>query len=308
MDEEKFVFGPVPSRRLGESVGVSPIPEKTCNYSCVYCQLGRTNKMTATRREYFPLEDILAQVKDFIESGTPYDVVSIVGEGEPTLYSRLGELICGIKAMTEKPVAVITNGALLCKAEVREELKNADIVLPSFDAFDEESFKKIDRPHGLLKYDEIYNGLVTFSNEYDGQLYLEVMLCDGMNTSDEQMQKLAAAIKNIRHDKLYVNTPVRPPAEDFVKAADRETVEKAVNLMDGISIDMLTSGSFYSDKEDNLDAILNICRRHPMNHFEIEGFLKSRSEADIEGFFERLTADEHVTVLDYKGIKTYRVN
>lgn len=308
MNDEKFVFGPVPSRRLGESVGVSPIPEKTCNYACVYCQLGRTSKMTVKRKEFFPLEDILKQVREFTQSSTPYDVVSIVGEGEPTLYSRLGELICGIKELTDKPVAVITNGALLHDANVREELKNADIVLPSIDAFDEESFKKIDRPHGFLKYDEIYNGLVTFSNEYNGQLFLEVMLCDGLNTSDDQLKKLADLTKNVKHDKLYINTPVRPPAESYVKAADKETIAKAEELMHGISIDMLTSGSFYSDKEDNLEAILNICLRHPMNSFEIEGFLKSRNEPDIEGFFKRLSANEHVTVLDYKGIKTYRVN
>jgi len=264
--------------------------------------------MTVTRREFFPLEDILAQVREFIDSETPYDVVSIVGEGEPTLYSRLGELICGIKEMTDKAVAVITNGALLHDADVRAELKNADIVLPSMDAFDAKSFKKIDRPHGFLNYDEIYKGLVTFSNEYDGQLFLEVMLCDGMNTSDEQLARLAELTKNVTHDKLYINTPVRPPAESFVKAADKETIAKAARLMGGISIEMLTSGKFYSDTTDSLEAILNICRRHPMNHFEIQGFLKARNESDIEGFFNRLSENEHVTVLEYKGIRTYRVN
>ncbi len=308
MQNSKYVFGPVPSRRLGASLGVSPIPEKTCNYSCIYCQLGRTTKMTDKRKNFFPVEDILNELKCAIEKGTAFDVVSIVGEGEPTLYSRLGELITGIKMLTDKPVAVITNGALLTDEQVRDELMNADIVLPSLDAYDAASFKIIDRPHGSLSYDEIFQGLVTFSKEYKGRLWLEIMLVEGINTTDEALFALADLAAQVSHERLYINTPVRPPAESFAIAANEEVIKKASKLMDGISIDLLTSGSFVSSETDSFEAVLSIARRHPMNRFEIESFLSARGEEAADSIFTRLAADPRVTVLNYKGIMTYRVN
>lgn len=308
MQNAKFVFGPVPSRRLGASLGVSPIPKKTCNYSCVYCQLGRTTKMTDKRREFFPLEEILKELSQNISGGVSFDVVSVVGEGEPTLYSRLGELILGIKRLTEKPVAVITNGALLANEKVRGELMHADIVLPSLDAYDADSFKKIDRPHGRLSYDAIFEGLVTFSKQYTGRLWLEIMIVNGINTSEEALKALSELAAKVRHDRLYINTPVRPPAESFVQAASPETIKKAAELMNGISIDMLTSGSFESGEKDSFEAVMSITRRHPMNRFEIESFLASRGERDIQGILARIEESESVTVLDYMGIKTYRVS
>lgn len=308
MQNSKYVFGPVPSRRLGASLGVSPIPEKTCNYSCIYCQLGRTTKMTDKRKNFFPVEDILNELKCAIEKGTAFDVVSIVGEGEPTLYSRLGELITGIKMLTDKPVAVITNGALLTDKQVRDELMNADIVLPSLDAYDAASFKIIDRPHGSLSYDEIFQGLVTFSKEYKGRLWLEIMLVEGINTTDEALFALADLAAQVSHERLYINTPVRPPAESVAIAANEEVIKKASKLMDGISIDLLTSGSFVSSETDSFEAVLSIARRHPMNRFEIESFLSARGEEAADSIFTRLAADPRVTVLNYKGIMTYRVN
>ena len=141
--ELKYIFGPVPSRRLGKSLGISPIPRKTCNYSCIYCQLGRTDKMTGERKEFFPLKDIINEFKEYLKESFDFDVITIVGEGEPTLYSKLGELIKEVKKITDKPVAVITNGALLSSKEVRDELMNADIVLPSIDGYNEETAKKL---------------------------------------------------------------------------------------------------------------------------------------------------------------------
>ena len=187
MSGYKYLFGPVPSRRLGASLGVSPIPERTCNYSCVYCQLGRTLRMTNTRQEFFPLEEILAEFREYLQGSIPFDVVTVVGEGEPTLYSRLGELIAGLKKETDKPVAVITNGALLYDAEMRRELMEADIVLPSLDAVTEEQYRKIDRPMGSIGFAEMAEGLRQFAREYQGQLWIEIMLVDGMNDSPEDI-------------------------------------------------------------------------------------------------------------------------
>jgi len=230
MIESRYIYGPVPSRRLGISLGISPIPKKTCNYSCIYCQLGRTDKMVYSREMFVRIDDILDEFEKTKDKVRDFDAVTIVGEGEPTLYLGLGKLIRGLKDRTDKPVAVITNGALLSDPEVREELMAADIVLPSADAWDKESFRKINRPIGLLNYWEVRSGLVEFSKNYEGQLWLEIMLMKGINDSHETLQRYRELLKEIRYVRLYINTPVRPPAEDFVRYLDREDMERAEEI------------------------------------------------------------------------------
>ncbi len=308
MKNYKYIYGPVPSRRMGSSLGISPIPEKTCNYSCVYCQLGRTNHLTNKREEFFPINDILMELKDYCLEGQDFDVVSIVGEGEPTLYSKLGELIVGIKNTINKPIAVITNGALLYDENLRKELMNADMVLPSVDAYNEEIYKKVDRPYGKLHFKEISNGLIEFSKEFKGQLYIEIMLVDGFNSSDEDILGFKNYLDKINYDKVYINTPVRPPAEAGIKAVNHERISYAVKELNGISIDMLASGSFYSDIEKTYDAILSISSRHPLSYFELFSFLESRkmSKDDIKCTINKLENDSRFEVIDYNGIVTYR--
>lgn len=303
----KYIFGPVPSRRLGRSVGVSPILDNTCNHTCVYCQLGRTRHMTNKRQEFFPLDEILEEFRQYAADTDAYDVVSVVGEGEPTLYSRLGELLTGLKQLTDKPVTVITNGALLYDEQVRRELMEADIVLPSLDAVNAQMYHKIDRPYGRLDFEAGLQGLIDFSKEYKGELWLEIMLVDGMNTDEASLQAFADLAKKIRTDRIYINTPVRPPAEAQIMPASHEVIEKACQMMGAISIDMLTTGSFTSEIEDDYEACISICRRHPMNQFEIQGFLQSRGCQDLDGFFARLEQDPHVLAVDRKGMKTYRI-
>ena len=309
MCDMKYIFGPVPSRRLGRSLGVSPIPKKTCNYSCVYCQLGRTNKMTAKRQEFFPLEKILEEFDEHFHCDENYDVITIVGEGEPTLYSSLGDLIIELQLRTEKPVAVITNSALLADEDVRNELLSADIVLPSLDCVDQDMFRAVDRPHGSIKFDSVYSGLVEFSKAYKGQLYLEVMLMDGINDDMDSLNKFKELISPICYDRLYINTPVRPPAESYIKECSAEAIERAVSVLGGISIDSLASGSFSSDIKDDFEAVISIIGRHPMNQFEIGSFLQSRGtdEAGCNIVFQKLSEDDRVELKEYKGYVTYRL-
>lgn len=307
METMKYIFGPVPSRRLGNSLGISPIPRKTCNYSCIYCQLGRTDKMTGDRKEFFKLEDIMEEFKIYLKDSDKFDIITIVGEGEPTLYSRLGNLIKEIKKFTDKPIAVITNGALLHDSKVREELYEADIVLPSLDGYNQEIAKKIDRPLGNIKFEDELNGLIKFSHEYKGQLWLEIMLIDGINCDKKSIALFKELLKQIKYDRVYLNTPVRPPAEDYVKTVSKEDMEYAIHELGGMSIDMLSSGSFFSEIADNYEAILSIIRRHPMNQFEVESFMNSRKEENIKNIFMKLENDSKINVIDYKGIKTYRL-
>ena len=197
-----YIYGPIPSRRLGISLGISPIPKRTCNYACVYCQLGHTDHMTNTRKSFFDVDAILNEFNDIKKTNIHFDVVSIVGEGEPTLYKDLKALILGLKERTNKPVTVITNGALLYDKEVSDALMEADIVLPSMDACDEEMFKRINRPYGRLKYADIEQGLINFSHAYKGQLWLEIMLVKGINDDETSLNKFKDKIKMIKYDKL----------------------------------------------------------------------------------------------------------
>jgi len=308
MTKYKYIYGPVPSRRLGSSLGISPIPEKTCNYSCVYCQLGRTDKLVNKRSEFFKLEDIIAELKAYDWKSANVDVITIVGEGEPTLYSKLGELIEETKKITNKTVAVITNGALMSDPDVRSELMCADIVLPSIDAYNDEIFRKIDRPYGKLNFDEISEGLRIFSEEYKGQLMIEIMLVDEMNNSEKDIEGFKKYLASINYDKLYINTPVRPPAEANIRAVDKDSIKYAVDELVGISIDMLASGDFFSDTEDTYEAVLSITSRHPMSQFELKGFLDSRKleEKELADIYAKMETDDRVNIIDYKGIKTYR--
>lgn len=303
----EYIYGPVPSRRLGRSLGVSPIPKKTCNYSCVYCQLGRTNHMTNKRELFFPIKEIMAEFDEALRSNIDFDVVTIVGEGEPTLYLGLGGLVSEIQKKTDKPVAVITNGSLLNDADLRSELYKADIVLPTFDAYDDESFKKINRPHGSIDFKTIKEGLKLFSEEYKGQLWLELMLMDGINDDDESLSKYSETLKKFKYDRLYINTPVRPPAESYIKAVNYKKMDHAVNNLGGISIDLLASQGFYSEIKDDYRSILSIIKRHPMNQYEIEGFLKSRGNKNCNELLNLLKSDHSVAVINYKGYDTYRL-
>ena len=307
MKDLKFVYGPVPSRRLGISLGVSPIPQKTCNYSCIYCQLGRTNKMTNERQEFFKVNDIIEEFKKYIKDINKYDVVTIVGEGEPTLYSKLGLLIRELKNLTDKPIAVITNGALFNDENAKKDLMEADIVLPSLNGYNEEISRKIDRPYGKIKFEETIKGLIDFSNKYTGELWLEIMLLDGINDSDEAIEEYRKLLKKIKYNRLYLNTCVRPPAESFVNMVKKERMQYAIEKLNGVSIDILASGEFFSDVADDYEAVLSLCKRHPMNQFELESFLKSRKISNIDEFIHKLEKDSKFKVIDFKGIKTYRV-
>lgn len=306
MSIDRFVYGPVPSRRMGLSLGVSPIPRGTCNHTCVYCQLGRTTHLTNIPGHFYPVEEILSEVEGWLDHHRRIDIITIVGEGEPTLYADLKALITGIQNLTDLPVAVITNGALLYEAEVADALEQADLVLPSIDAPDERLYRRINRPHGSLSFDRVIQGLRDFSRHYRGRLWIETMLLKGVNDSDDSLLRLRRLINTIDHDRLFINTPVRPPAETDVAEPSRERLEAALRILGGTAIDHLVSEGFASNIEDSLEAILSIIRRHPMNQFEIRQFLTDRGEVDPDSILDRLDHDQRVSSIDYKGYRTYR--
>jgi wyosine [tRNA(Phe)-imidazoG37] synthetase (radical SAM superfamily) len=222
------VYGPVPSRRLGRSLGVDLVPLKTCTYDCVYCQLGRTTSTRVRRGRWADPDVVVAQVRDRLPSRP--DIIALAGSGEPTLHAGIGAVIDGIKAITSVPVAVITNGSLLGHPAVRRDLATADIVLPSLDAPSEELFQRVNRPHASLHLTDLVDGVVSFRAAYDGEIWLEVMLLAGMTAQGPQVRRLTELAARIAPDRVQLNTAVRPPAESSAVPVDRATLEESAAL------------------------------------------------------------------------------
>lgn len=206
-------FGPVPSRRLGRSLGVDIVPFKTCTYDCVYCQLGRTTHKTLDRRGYVEPQPVVQEVRQAVAAGTPIDYITFSGSGEPTLNADLGAMIRQVKADTAVPVAVLTNGSLLHLEEVRRDLEAADLVVPSLDAASGAAFERVNRPAAGLAVEQVLSGLKQFRRRYAGALWLEVMLVAGVNDDEAEVARLVEAAREIAPDRVQLNTVVRPPAD-----------------------------------------------------------------------------------------------
>jgi wyosine [tRNA(Phe)-imidazoG37] synthetase (radical SAM superfamily) len=269
----KHVFGPVPSRRLGRSLGVDPVPLKTCNYSCVYCQLGRTRSLTHKRRAFFSVSEIMAEVATTLDhSGSDsIDWITFVGSGETVLNSRLGSLIRFTKSISDLPVAVITNGSLLHLPEVREDLSAADAVLPSLDAGNDSLYASINRPHHDFSFAHNVDGLIQFRREFEGQLWVEVMLLGNVNDSPEALFEIAAILAKVEPDEIHISTPIRPPAEPWVELPSEESLERASSILGSVTrVLRPIEVEVETDVEEGLiDAILTVVSRHPMQEIEV---------------------------------------
>ena len=223
----RYLYGPVPSRRLGVSLGVDLFPRKTCSYDCIYCQLGRTSNKTVKRDVYIPVEPIIREIKDFLGNiKTPLDYITFSGSGEPTLHSQIGPIIGTIKQMTSIPVAVITNGSLLFMDEVKRDLSQADLVVPSLDAVSKTVYETINRPEDSLEIDRVIQGIVDFRERFRGQIWIEILYCRGINDDRSEVAKMKEVLEKINPDRIQLNTVYRPPAEDFASPLDEERLRE----------------------------------------------------------------------------------
>jgi wyosine [tRNA(Phe)-imidazoG37] synthetase (radical SAM superfamily) len=226
----KYIYGPVKSRRLGNSLGISLVPYKVCSFDCVYCQLGETTIKTLERKEYVNLEEVIQELRSFILSEDfkrePINYITLSGAGEPTLFARAGEFILNIKKLVNIPVAVLTNGSLLADMQLRKELFNADLIIATLNAATKEVFEKICRPFETLDLEAIIGGLIAFRKEFRGRIYLEIMLVKGVNDSLKEMDKLKEIVDKINPNKIQLVMPTRLPVEDWVVAPDLKTVKK----------------------------------------------------------------------------------
>ncbi len=224
----KHVFGPVPSRRLGRSLGVDLVPFKICSYDCIYCQLGKTTNKTFERREWIPVNEILADVKEALS--TKPDYITLSGSGEPTLHSGLGELIRKIKKLTDIPVAVLTNGSLLWQKGLQDELMGADLVIPSLDAGCSKVFEVVNRPAPEIDFEKMVQGLIDFRKVFTKKYWLEIFILSGYTSVPSEVKKIVSLVEKIRPDKVQLNTVSRPPTEPFALGVSKKKMASLAQM------------------------------------------------------------------------------
>ncbi|MBN2519077.1 MAG: radical SAM protein [Bacteroidales bacterium] len=268
---ERRVFGPVPSRRLGQSLGINNIPYKICTYSCIYCQVGKAIKMQINRQEFYKPEELVDEVKALlcnIQDNYQYpDYITIVPDGEPTLDIHLGELIDELKTF-KIPIAVITNASIIHLPDVQKDLLKADFVSVKVDAVSLETWKKINKPHKRLNINDIKQGIQYFAKQYTGKLVTETMLVDGINDSYTEFEDIARFVETFNPNTAYISIPTRPPAFKGVLPADETAVTAAYTIFrQGIAkVELLTGyeGNAFSSTGNFREDILSITAVHPM--------------------------------------------
>jgi wyosine [tRNA(Phe)-imidazoG37] synthetase (radical SAM superfamily) len=281
-----IAFGPVPSRRLGRSLGINNIPPKVCTYSCAYCQLGRTIKMQIDRRVFYPPEEILKDVQEKVESarevGESIDYLSFVPDGEPTLDANLGHEIELLKPLGIK-IAVITNASLIWREDVREGLMKTDWVSLKVDSGREDVWRRIDRPHRTLQLASILDGMLEFAQAYRGELATETMLVEGVNGRDDHVGEIADFLARLRPAKAYLSIPTRPPAEEWVRPPDEETINRVYQIfsqrLDHVEHLIGYEGNAFAFTGNVEEDLLSITAVHPMRREAVSEFL-TRARAD----------------------------
>ncbi|MBA4388569.1 MAG: radical SAM protein [Verrucomicrobia bacterium] len=226
----KYLFGPVPSRRLGLSLGIDLVTPKTCSYDCLFCEVGRTTAMTVERKEYVPAGDILAEFADWHGRGGNADYITLAGSGEPTLHSRFGFIIKELRRMSSIKTALFTNGSMLHMPDVRRDAAFADVAKVSLSAWDDRSYGLINRPHPALGFEDVVLGIGAFRSEFKGELWLEVFVLAGVNDNERDIGRIAAITKGFHADKIHLNTVARPPADKSAVAVDGARLKKLAEL------------------------------------------------------------------------------
>lgn len=296
MKQFNHIYGPVPSRRLGRSLGIDLVPHKICTYNCIYCQIGKTTKKTLLRKEYVPVKEVLEEVELFVkEEFSPIDHFSLSGSGEPTLHSKIRSVIEEIKTLSSIPVAVITNGSLLYEREVREDLLGADVVLPSLDAVSSEVFMRINRPHPEISAEKIIEGMVEFRKVYKGQIWLEVLFCKEVNDTPGELRRMKEVVERVQPDLIHLNTVVRPPSEDWVKPLSQKEMEE-IQAFFGEKATIISEFDRHllPATESNLaEETLRILRRRPLSLTDLSKGM-GIPEKELEKYIEPLVKERKI--------------
>lgn len=304
-----IAFGPVPSRRLGRSMGINTIPPKACTYSCVYCQLGRTVKVEVERRAFYDPEAILGAVEDKIEKavrcGEAIDYLTFVPDGEPTLDIHLEKEIGLLRPLGIK-IAVITNGSLVWREDVQAALMKADWVSLKVDSVQKEVWRRINRPHGSLSSSVILDGMLTFAGKYRGELVTETMLLEGLNDDDGGVGNVADYLARLKPARAYLSIPHRPPAEKWACTPGEATINRAYQILserlDTVEYLIGYEGNAFTFTGDAEEELLGITSVHPMRADAVGEFLK-KAKTDW-GLVDRLIRQGQLVEMSYRG-QTY---
>ncbi|MBN1848035.1 MAG: radical SAM protein [Deltaproteobacteria bacterium] len=282
------IFGPVPSRRLGLSLGVDLIPGKTCTYDCLYCQVGQTTYKITEPKSYTPVQDIVDELKQCLDNTQP-DTITLAGTGEPTLDVQLGQVISGIKKITAIPVAILTNGALLWREDVRERVADADIIMPTMTTVFENTFRAIHRPHEKLELLMIINGMKELRSSFQGRIHMEVVFLAGINDTSHEIEGLRAILHEISPDKIQINTVVRPPSDSKAKALDMGQLED-IKVFFGDKAEIIAHVPLKQGKgpaSSPSETLLEMAKRRPVRVIDIAHIL-NKSPEEIERLLKGL--------------------
>jgi wyosine [tRNA(Phe)-imidazoG37] synthetase (radical SAM superfamily) len=278
----KHIFGPVPSRRLGLSLGVDLIPPKTCTYDCLYCQVGKTTNKLYEPALFTPIEVIRDELKDVLSNTSP-DTITMAGSGEPTLYKDIDRVISCIKELTDTRIALLTNGSLLFRHELRAKVLQADIIMPTLSTVFENTFKTIHRPHSDLVMSKIIRGLKELRREYNGLMFVEVVILAGLNDTEEELEALKKTLEDISPDRIQLNTVVRPPSDPTAKSLDTERLEQ-IKMFFGEKTEIIADIPDKRSKRNTVpqaDAIVEMAKRRPVRLIDISDSLNvSQDEAE----------------------------
>jgi len=271
MSKQKHTYGPVPSRRLGLSLGIDIIPFKTCSFNCIYCQLGRTTNKTIERKAYVTTAELLTELQAVLKDNNQIDYITFSGSGEPTLNSEIGQMIREIKRITSTPVAVLTNSSLLSQESVQDDLLSADLVIPSLDSVTAGTFQKINRPYNGIEISQVIEGLKDFSQKFNGKIWLEIMLVEGVNNGPDELTRIRDTVKQIKLDRIQLNTVIRPPSEELVRPLESHEMLRIKKLL-GRKCEVI--GEFDRRakevyKEDIEPKIMDIIKRRPVTVLDI---------------------------------------
>ena len=303
----KYLFGPVPSRRLGMSLGVDLVPHKICSLNCIYCECGSTTKLTIDREEYVPYNIVIKELEHYFEHNTPPDYITFSGSGEPTLNSRIGDIIQFIKNnIPDIPIAVLTNGTLLYQKEVRNEILDANVILPSLDAASDLTFRKINRPFHALTIHQYIQGLVEFSSEFKGEIWLEVFIIPGYNDNTIELDLLKKVFARINPNIIQLNTLDRPGVVSKIRSASREELQQIIDYWQLDNVEIVAKSTarkeVQSFREDVETAILETIYRRPCTLKDLEEILGLHIN-EINKYLDVLESDGKIeTVRQNRGI------
>jgi wyosine [tRNA(Phe)-imidazoG37] synthetase (radical SAM superfamily) len=306
----RHLYGPVPSRRLGRSLGIDLVPHKVCSYNCIYCQIGETTDKTLLRKEYIPTQEVLGELRAFLsKNGSSFDHISLSGSGEPTLHSKIRLVIEGIKEMTLIPVAVLTNGSLLYEEEVRKDLIGADIILPSLDAVSSETFMRINRPYKGLSVEKVIEGMVEFRKVYKGQIWLEILFCKGVNDSQSELLQMKKTVDRIQPDLIHLNTVVRPPSEQWAIPLSLKEMEE-IKAFFGERASIISEFDRHlvaASERDRREEILRILRRRPLSLTDLSKGM-GIPQGELEGYIRLMVEEGKIKIRSFRDSIYYELS